>query len=197
MDRGSKVHPAPGATGETLAASDAPVPPDGSSDALIAALAPRLATEAERAVLALAREGLAMEARVARRTHAVGLVVASPAGTITVDTVAPTPEGLVRFEGQLHSRASASLLVPPASVLAAFAIKPTRDLRVPERNIGRAVLQALGAAIDAREGAARLSKRALKTAGKNAKKARKAGKIARKLAKKAAKAAPDESKSAN
>lgn len=158
--------------------------------------APPCETDAERAVLGLARDALSHARSVVRRTHASALLVASPAGTITVERVAATPEGLVRFEGQLHSRASAVHVVAPAALSVALAVKPVRDLRVSERNIGQRILADLIEGVAARDGAVKEAERRRAEAEAEAKRAKKAAKRDAKLAKKAAKAALDTTDSA-
>lgn len=153
--------------------------------------APPCETEAERAVLGLARDALAHARSVARRSHASALLVASPAGTVTIERVAATPEGLVRFEGQLHNRASAVHVVAPAALSVALAMKPVRDLRVSERNIGARILVGLIEGVAARAEAVEEAERRAKAARDEAKRAKKAAKLDAKLAKKAANAAPD------
>ena len=158
--------------------------------------APPCETEAERAVLGLARDALAHARSVARRTHASALLVASPAGTVTVERVAATPEGLVRFEGQLHSRASAVHLVAPGALSVALAAKPVRDLKVSERDIGERILAGLIQGVAARSEAGAEADRRRKAAKDATKRAKKAAKLDAKLAKKAANAAPDTEKDA-
>ena len=152
--------------------------------------APPCETEAERAVLGLARDAIAHSRTVARRTHASALIVASPAGAVTVERVAATPEGLLRFEGQLHSRASAVHVVAPAALSVALAVKPVRDLRVSERDIGPRILAELIEGVAARDGAMAEAERLARAGADEARRARKAAKLEAKLARKAAKAAP-------
>lgn len=178
--------------------ASAPVAPVLDADDLDAFLAlgaawegaPETGSDAERAVLGLARDALAHARAVGRRTHASALLVASPAGTVTVERVAATPEGLVRFEGQLHSRAAATVLVAPAALSVALAVKPMRDLRVSERDIGARILTDLSDGIAARLGAAKDAARREELTGEDAKRAKKAAKLEAKLARKAARAAP-------
>ena len=154
-------------------------PNDDPNDVLLAF---RPETAAERAVLAIAREAVAHQGRVGRRTHASALYVASPAGTVTVEAVGTTPEGLVRFVGQLHSRAAAAVVVAPEAIVVAFAVKPTRDLRTVERNIGANIARGLSLARTERKKARKDAKqhrraaKMLKAAAKNTKKAKKAAK---------------------
>lgn len=165
----------PGAMGDGAIGGGTPVE-GGLPDILL----PATASPAERIVLALGREALLHEERDTRRTHASALYVASPGGTITVESIAATPEGLVRFEGQLHSRAPAALVTAPEAVSVAFVSKPQRDLRVAERNIGRRVLDDLRVALSLDDDGKKARKRAkraakmLKKATRNAERAKKA-----------------------
>ena len=160
--------------------------------------APACETPAERAVLGIARDAIVHARTIARRTHASALIVGSPAGTITVERVAATPEGLVRFEGQLHSRALATALFAPGALSVSLVAKPVRDLRVSERDIGARILADLHEGVAARERAVQEADRLAERAERDARRARKAArreaklteKTAQKLARKAAKAAP-------